>query len=139
MTYYVLTHTYAHDNFDFCKIVRTHKHYQELCEIYAAIQFFWEEIDEEHSSSNPDLDGVCRILEKYFGFSICNKEEHMEAIKKLLEEELVFYFEKPKTYYNADLYEIRESMCGPRQTEKLFKKWLTKEIKEEIKKISPEE
>lgn len=127
MTYYVLDHRYEPDHEDFCRIVASDRNSNDVGEILTAIQFYWEEHVDE--SSNPDLDDVLAILEKYFGFEPDNNCDHYIEIKFVLAagqdygvtENII----NGRKYEYIDLYSTREHYCGPGKPQQLYRKWLT--------------
>lgn len=160
--YYILDHSHAlglwvtlspefqnhmnQNHMEYCGVIQTSNDcvysMYDVAEILTAIQFYYEETVD--SSSNPNLDEVIGLLTKAYQFKACNKESMKDSIATVLEieEQLDYHsykiwdFEDGACVY-LDLYEIRDRLCGPGQPDKLYDKWLTPEIKEDIKKMHP--
>lgn len=146
MTYYILDHYYALDHMDYCRVVQSgpDKSMYDIAEICTAIRFYFEENVSE--SDNPELDDVVTLMEKAYGFKACDKDAIRDAVARILEQEqgidyasYELYDYGGDTYVYLDLYEVRECLCGPGQPEKLFRKWLTPEMMDGIKKMRLEQ
>lgn len=138
MKHYILDHCFVSNHEDFARIVSSERDDKnEVGEILAAIQFWWEEHVDENS--DPELDAVIEVLCDYFDFWEEDKDEHSTRINFILEDQKEWYAETydmdGEVYEYIDLYITREHHCGPGRTEKLFEKWLTESgVKEAIEK-----
>lgn len=128
---YVLDHYYAINHQEFCRIIEIDKKVEEIVEICSSISFLLEELF--NPSESLDMDCLLEILLTYYG---------ARNIKDTIEEEMLYQIELPiedvylETYighdyisvskaYIIDLYEARESCCGPNY-KKIMNKWLPK-------------
>lgn len=130
----VLNNYYAKDYMGFCHVVERDEDMSEhdVKELITAIQFLFEERVDE--SLNPTLESIGDVLSAYYGFRHCDKRGIRPDIQSVLDmqEEYgdsVFPLELHGIpYIYMDLYSDREHFCGPGQPEKLWNRWIPKEI-----------
>lgn len=141
MQTYILDHYYAIDHKKYCRVIKSNRPIEEIKEIITTILFYYEEnIDK---SGNPTLDSVIDILCKNYGFIKEDKEKYKEDIECIIEQaeedgfpsdyEYAVPIDINTRYIYLELYEIRDSLCGEGQPNKLYSKWLTKEKEYNIK------
>lgn len=122
---YVLDHYYAMNHTDFCCIVSSEKSVQDLVEICSAISFLLEtQVD-----MDAVLDQTCllHILEDFYDVTDV-KSDFSEEMIRAMQLPIRTAFEKMpnKEIYLMDLYEARESQCGPVNCPRIMEKWLPK-------------
>lgn len=122
---YVLDHYYAMNHTDFCCIVSLEKSVQDMVEICSAISFLLEtQVD-----MDAVLDQTCllHILEDFYDVTDV-KSDFSEEMIRAMQLPIRTAFEKMpnKEIYLMDLYEARESQCGPVNCPRIMEKWLPK-------------
>lgn len=122
---YVLDHYYAMNHTDFCCIVSSEKSVQDMVEICSAISFLLEtQVD-----MDAVLDQTCllHILEDFYDVTDV-KSDFSEEMIRAMQLPIRTAFEKMpnKEIYLMDLYEARESQCGPVNCPRIMEKWLPK-------------
>lgn len=131
---YILDHYYEIDHQSFCIVIKSKKKLNDIIEICASIEFLFEDITdyETHLNNNCLLD----ILIHYYGAK--NKKNSISdetlnsigmPIESIAKEVLLFHNENNDISvdkaYLIDLYEARESCCGPNY-KTIMNKWLPK-------------
>ena len=121
---YVLDHYYAMNHTDFCCIVSSEKSVQDMVEICSAISFLLEtEVD-----MDAVLDQTCllHILEDFYDMTDV-KADFSEEMIRAMQLPIRTAFERyTNEIYLLDLYEARESQCGPVNCPRIMEKWLPK-------------
>lgn len=128
---FVLDHYYAVNHQEFCLVVEIDKDVNEVVEICSAITFLLEELIDE--SVSLDMDCLLNILVSYYGA----KDKKCDISGDILDEismPIDSMYQKialahdgicVSYAYVVDLYEARESCCGPKY-EVIMDKWLPK-------------
>lgn len=121
---YVLDHYYAINHTDFCLIVSSEKSAQDMVEICSAISFLLEtEVD-----MGAVLDQTCllEILKDFYGMTDVKSEFSEDRIQAMQLPIRTAFERYTNEIYLLDLYEARESQCGPVNCPRIMEKWLPK-------------
>lgn len=138
---YVLDHYYAMDHADYCLIIESDKTVNEIVEICSAIAFLLEDLVDDSACLN--IDCLLHILVTYYGA----KNRKSDVPGRILSDlglPIDGVFENSLLpidnsliceAYIIDLYEARDSCCGP-QYKDILDKWLPKgEQLDELKEL----
>ena len=138
--YYILDHYYAEDHLDFCRVIRSDIGASDMAELLMTIQFYFEDCMEE--TVCPALDDVITLLAKWYEFGPVNKYPLIDTLESILDSEKELDYasyetweDEGYTYTYLDLYEIRESLRGPGRPYRLYDKWLTPDVMDDIGKL----
>lgn len=134
---YVIDHYYAINHQDYCFFIESEKSVDEMMEILAGLEFFLElyVFDETATLTQSCL---LKILLQYFDcvdvndkYKNIRKCKHLKRIDSMVETFRVGSLKFTK----LDLYEVRETRCGP-YCDKLIDKCLpTDSVRQEIKEL----
>ena len=117
---FILDHYYAVDHKEFCIIIESGKNITEIMQICSSITFLLEYMFDE--SVCLDMNCLLNALLTYYGAE--DKKAELKDILSMIELPINGIYETvllPDFYDNAiyiiDLYEARESCCGPNYKE----------------------
>lgn len=129
---YVLDHYYAINHTDFCLIVSSEKSVQDVVEICSAISFLLEtEVDMDAA-----LDQTCllEILKDFYGMTDVKSDFSEDRIQAMQLPIHTAFERYTNEIYLLDLYEARESQCGPVNCPRIMEKWLpTGDAREDLR------
>lgn len=125
---YVLDHHYAIDHQDYCIVIESTRSVQEIIEIYAAVEFFLEDLTNYEASVS--MECLLDVLIHYYGCKN-RKSDYWQLLNNInmpilgLYGELSSESEGLSDVYVIDLHFARESSCGSNY-KALMEKWLPK-------------
>mgnify|MGYP003528676245 CR=1 FL=1 len=146
---YILDHRYTIDQKVYLRVIDMDLDVKEVKEIIAAILFHYEDSVhdlEELRHTEPTLDSVIAVLCHSFGATVIDREVIADQIPFTLEQVRFNDYRSSKanrcdindrsaTMWYLDMFETRESHCGSEHVNKLYKKWLTDDIREVMKRL----
>lgn len=105
----------------------------EVKELIVGIQFLFEL--GISSSCNPSVASIGSVLESFYHFQRCDQQTLAPLLPELSDAMAADEFPlliDYVPYFCVDLYWDRDALCGPGQPERLWKKWIPKEIRTAI-------
>lgn len=113
---FILDHYYAVDHEEYCIIVESDKTVDEIMQICSSIAFLLEDMFD--TSVCLDMNCLLNVLVTYYGAA--DRKAELKDILQLVDLPIEGEYEKyeiwdfySNTIYLVDLYEARESCCGP--------------------------
>ena len=141
-TTYIIDHYRAKCHKNYCRVVQIDSsrfNVTDVTEILTAILFCFG----DNAIATPKIDDITKLLEKQYGFQICNKyfinEDVTEVINRASEVDYQSnkeYRVNNHSYIYLDLYAIFKAMHG--NVMELYHKWITPDVIKDIKGLQAE-